>query len=93
MQTSMGTTECLKLGNNSFQQGEQVTLKAIAEPGYSFHKWGGASTNTSSTCNIAIDSNSHINAYFKKPQQLMLTFTTETKLTGALPVMKGLFLI
>jgi len=66
MQTTNGRTECLKLGNNSFQQGEQVTLKAIPEPGYSFTKWGGANTSNSSSCNITVNSNTHINAYFTK---------------------------
>ncbi|HIF14918.1 MAG TPA: hypothetical protein EYQ86_06230 [Bacteroidetes bacterium] len=66
MQTTNGTTECLKLGNNSFQQGGQISLKAIPEPGYIFTKWGGANTSGSNNCSISINSNTHINAYFTK---------------------------
>jgi uncharacterized repeat protein (TIGR02543 family) len=50
----------------NYDAGEQVTVIAVANNGYTFDKWSGASTATTASVNITMDSNKTLTAMFEK---------------------------
>jgi uncharacterized repeat protein (TIGR02543 family) len=61
-----GGTITINPDKANYSAGEQVTVTAIANSGYTFDKWSGASTATSASVNITMDSNKTLTAMFKE---------------------------
>ena len=47
-----------------FDDGTEVTLTAVAEPGSSFYGWSGACTGTEKTCTVVMDEDTAVTAAF-----------------------------
>lgn len=51
---------------STITNGESVTVKAVAEPGYRFEYWEGDLAGSTNPVNLTIDSNKSITAYFSR---------------------------
>ena len=51
-------------GTHPYNEGEQVTITATADPGWEFDHWGGDASGTSPSMTITMDSDKSVIAYF-----------------------------
>jgi len=61
--------------SGTYAKGEEVTIEADPSDGYQFERWGGDASGSENPTTITMDSNKHVEAYFKEvgPEQVTVT--------------------
>jgi len=54
--------------SGTYDAGSEVTITAVATPGYAFDHWSGDTTSTYSSVTIVMDSDKSVTAHFKTPE-------------------------